>query len=197
VIGARETARNPIVKRTLPVTMDKLIRDRDMKSLLLGAAGVAAVGLLCGAAMQPNLRAPGDVEGTQLQAGVSGPRIYGSGDPAASWTSYATSGVPDYVVGTDWLRPPQYEHEALPEYAYADDASAYDVPAYEPAAGVAVSVYDEPAREPTRYPSMDGGQAFAAQAFAAQASAAPAVATEPIETSLDPEMAELAAATPG
>ncbi|MCR5876364.1 hypothetical protein LRS10_20775 [Phenylobacterium sp. J426] len=185
--------RNLSLKGALRQTMDRLIRTQDVKSLMLGAAGVAAVGLLLGAAMQPDLRAPGDAEGAQLQAGVSGPRAYGLADAGAAWTSYA-NGIPDYVIGADWLQPPQYDTPPPPDEAFADDASAYafDEPAYAPAA---VARYEEAPREPTRYPSMDGGQAFAAQAVAAAATAA--VATEPMETSLDPEAAELAAATPG
>lgn len=188
--------RNPSLKGALRQTMDRLIRTQDVKSLMLGAAGVAAVGLLCGAAMQPNLRAPGDAEGAQLQAGVSGPRAYGLADAGAAWTSYA-NGIPDYVIGTDWLQPPQYDASPPPDDAFAGDASAYahasasafDELAYAPAA---IARYEEPPREPTRFPSLDGGQAFAAQAAATTA-----VATEPMETSLDPEAAELAAATPG
>lgn len=169
--------------------MDKLLRPQDLKSLMLGAMGVAAAGLFAGAVMQPNLLAPGDVEGLQMQMGVSGPRAYAPGDPAASWTSYA-SGIPDYVIGTDWLKAPQYEAEAPAEYAYDDEASAFDEPEPEPV--VAANVYEEPPREPPHYPSIDGGRAYAVTE-----TARPAVAIEPMETSLDPEAAELAVATPG
>lgn len=169
--------------------MDKLIRGQDLKSLLWGAAGVAVVGVMLGASMQPNLRAPGDIEGAQQQFGISAGRSAYTGDNAVSWASYR-DGIPEYVTGTDWLKPEQETYEALPEYAYADDAAAYEIPAYEVASNLPVA--DAPAREPTRYPSVDGGVAYAAADTAGSA-----VANEPVETSLDPEMAELAAATPG
>ncbi|MGA0605053.1 hypothetical protein ACO2Q0_03550 [Phenylobacterium sp. VNQ135] len=171
--------------------MDKLIRTQDLKSLMWGAAGVAAVGLFAGTVMQPNLRAPGDVEGLQMQMGASGPRDYALGDPAASWTSYA-AGIPEYVIGTDWLKAPQYETEPAPDYAADEPPSAFDEPAPASAQAVAANVYEEPAREPPHYPSMEGGRAYAVSE-AAEA----AVGVEPMETALDPESAELAVATPG
>ena len=39
--------------------MRKLIDETDLRKLFAGAAGVAVAGLLFGAAMQPDLRAPG------------------------------------------------------------------------------------------------------------------------------------------
>lgn len=167
--------------------MRKLIDETDLRKLLAGAAGVAVVGLLCGAAMQPQLRAPGDVEGQQIQAGVSGVRT--PYDGTIAYSSYA-NGVPDYVIGTDWLQPPQYDlHQELPEPEYHDYASSFDEPAYEPAV---VATWEEPPREPPRYPSIDGGSAYSVEAHAASA-----VGVEPVETSVDPDVAEMAAATPG
>jgi hypothetical protein len=170
--------------------MRKLIDDTDLRKLLAGAAGVAVVGVLAGAAMQPKLLSPGELAGQQIQAGVSGVRT--PYDGTIAYSSYA-SGVPDYVIGTDWLKPPQYAYEALPEPVYDDGLSAFDEPAYEP---VAVAAWQEPPREPTRYPSTDGGAAYSIDqhAVTAEAAATPETALEP---TVDPETAELAAATPG
>jgi hypothetical protein len=98
---------------------------------------MATVGLLVGAAMRPELLAPGEVVGPQIQAGVSGPRAapaYGG----VSYTNYAGT-LPDHVVGTDWLKPPP---EAPPpvdyapaDYAYADELLE-DPPQDAPAAAV-------------------------------------------------------------
>lgn len=175
--------------------MGKLIDDIDLKKLFAGAAGVAVAGLLAGAAMQPNLLAPGELAGQQIQAGVSGVRTPYDGTVAHS--SYS-NGIPDYVIGTDWLQPPQYAYEALPEPAYADEYSQFDEPAYEPPAyePVAVAAWEEPPREPTRYPSTDGGTAYSIEEHAVTAEAA-ATAETALETVLDPETAELAVATPG
>lgn len=167
--------------------MRKLIDDTDLRKLFAGAAGVAVAGLLCGAAMQPNLLSPGELEGQQLQAGVSGVRV--PYDGTVAYSSYP-NGVPDYVIGTDWLQPPQYDlYQELPEPAYDDYASTFDEPAHEP---VVVATWEEPPREPPRYPSMEGGVAYSVQQHAASA-----VGVEPVETSVDPDVAEMAAATPG
>lgn len=167
--------------------MRKLLDPTDLKKLLVGAAGVAVVGVMCGAAMQPNLLSPAEAPGQQIQAGVSGVRT--PYDGTVAYSSYP-NGVPDYVIGTDWLQPQQYElYQELPEPAYADDVSAFDEPAYEP---VVASTWEEPPREPTRYPSMEGGVAYSVEAHAASA-----VGVEPVETSVDPDLAEMAAATPG
>lgn len=170
--------------------MRKLIDDMDLKKLFAGAAGVAVAGLVAGAAMQPNLRAPGEVEGPQIQAGTSGVRS--PDDGTAAYSSYP-DGVPDYVIGTDWLQPPQHAYEALPEPVYDDGLSAFDEPDYEP---VAAAAWEEPPREPTRYPSTDGGTAYSVEAHAVTAEATASAETA-LEPALDPETAELAAATPG
>jgi len=167
--------------------MPRLIDDTDLKKLFAGAAGVAVAGVLCGAAMQPNLLSPGEAPGQQIQAGVSGVRV--PYDGTVAYSSYA-NGVPDYVIGTDWLQPPEYDlYQELPEPAYEDDVSMFDEPDPEP---VVAATWDEPPREPTRYPSMEGGVAYSAEAHAASA-----VGVEPVETSVDPDLAEMAAATPG
>lgn len=170
--------------------MGKLIDDIDLRKLFGGAAGVAVAGLLAGAAMQPKLLEPGELAGQQIQAGVSGVRT--PYDGTAAYSSYP-HGIPDHVIGTDWLQPPQYAYEALPEPIYEDEFSAFDEPAYEP---VAVAAWEEPPREPTRYPSRDGGTAYSIEEHAVTAEAT-ATAETALETALDPETAELAIATPG
>ena len=177
--------------------MKKLIRRQDLNSLLLGALGMGALGVCLGAAMHPNLNAPGEVEGQQIQTGTSGARTYGYGS-AVAYRTY-DNGLPEYVVGTDWLKPPVQQAEPAGEDAYvepaeADDMSTYAVSAYEPAAAsiTPASVFDDRAPQPPRHPSLEGGVAYAIGA-----AARPAVATEPMETALDPQAADLAVATPG
>ena len=170
--------------------MRKLVDDTDLKKLFAGAAGVAVAGVLAGGAMQPNLLSPGELAGQQIQAGVSGVRTPYEGTVA--YSSYA-NGVPDYVIGTDWLKPPQYAYEPLPEPIYDDGISSFDEPNNEP---VAVAAWEEPPREAPRYPSIAGGAAYSIEehAVSAEATASPETALEP---AIDPETAELAAATPG
>lgn len=164
--------------------MRKLIDETDLRKLFAGAAGVAVAGLLFGAAMQPDLRAPGDGEGQQIQAGVSGVRT--PYDGTVAYSAYP-NGLPDYVIGTDWLQPPPADaYAGFPEPTYDDYASAFDEPAYEP---VVVATWEEPPRPPPHYPSLEGGVAYSAEEHA--------VTAEAVEPELDPDLAEMAAATPG
>lgn len=157
----------------------------DLKPILTGAGACAAFGLLLGAAMQPNLRGPTDVEGPQMLAGVSGARQPQLQDVGASFAAYET-GVPDYVVGTDWLEPPEQFDEEVPIPVEDETVAFAEDDAYEP---VAIVRWEEPPREPARYPSLDGGVAYGV-AYAGDLPAPP----PPPE---DSELAEMAAATPG
>ena len=85
--------------------MQNPIQNRDLRGLFVGAAGVAVVGLLAGAAMQPQLKVAAGPDGPQIMAGMSGARTLSYGDPGAAFTGYQGA-VPDYVLGTDWTKTP-------------------------------------------------------------------------------------------
>jgi len=139
--------------------MRTLIQNRDLKRLFGGAAVATAAGLVMGLSMYPNL--DGDkVGGPQIQMNGGGPRS-GAGALHASAADYGAR-IPDYVIGTDSLKPTQYQvpaygDRAQPEYAdlgESADLMAYDAPADPPARW-----QDEP-REPTSYPSQRGNVAL-------------------------------------
>jgi hypothetical protein len=135
--------------------MRTLILNRDLKTLFSGVAVATVAGLTLGMAMYPNLDID-KVGGPQIQMNGGGPR----GEAAmsqASLSGYAGR-VPDYVVGTDSLKPPQYQVLAYNDRAepeYADTGDAADVMAYEAPRAEPVRYQDEP-REPTSYPSQRG-----------------------------------------
>lgn len=140
--------------------MRTLIHDRDLKTFAVGVAVAAVAGLLMGTALYPDLDAEG-LKAPQLEAHGGGQRT----DVAAADTGVAAYAgrVPDYVIGTDALKPPQYETlaaEAPPadtaEVGHASDVMAYAAPQIQPARW-----QDEP-REAPRYPSERGNVVYAA-----------------------------------
>jgi hypothetical protein len=141
--------------------MRTLILNRDLRALFAGAGGVVVAGLLCGAAMHPDLRGPADAEGPQMLMGVSGARAAYVGS-ASSW-SYQGQ-VPDYVIGTDWLRPPEplYAEDARAEEAEPSREPPQAYAAEERATDAVQTGWDEPAREPVVYPSTNGGAPYEA-----------------------------------
>ena len=165
----------------------RLIRNEDLRSLFTGAAMVAVAGLAAGGLMYPDLRGPADAEGPQLQAGVSGARTQHYGEMTASWAAY-DGRVPDYVIGTQWLQPPQH-----PEYV---EAEAEEIPpqeetvVYTAATGDTTEAveagWQEPPREPVTYPSTNGGVPYGAD-----------LPKPPPPPEDDPEVADLHAANPG
>lgn len=141
--------------------MRPLIQNRDLKTLFGGVAVAAAAGLLMGSAMYPDLDAE-KIEGPQILMGGGGPRS----EPVLSQASVATYGdrVPDYVVGTDALKPPKYlalAYEDRAEAEPADSGESSDVMAYEAPRIQPAQWRDEP-REPTVYPSERGNVSYAA-----------------------------------
>jgi hypothetical protein len=133
--------------------MRNLFNKSDLLRLGSGVGLAAAAGLLLGGAMRPELGfgdAPG---GPQMLAGVSGVRGYDQG--GAAWTSYDGQ-PPEHVIGTDWLKPPVWSGDiVLPEA----DSAHFDVVMVEPEPLPVrpPPAWDEPPREPVRYPSMAGG----------------------------------------
>ena len=150
--------------------MRNLILNSDVRRLYAGVAAAAVAGLACGALMYPDLRGPGDAEGAQLLAGTSGARSYADLQ-SANWAGYQGK-VPDYVVGTDYLYPPQpaayvSEPDDAGETSYAD-VMAYEAPpeeaeppsAYAAEAHAAVAVHVGAQDEESAlvsYPSVSGG----------------------------------------
>lgn len=168
--------------------MRSLIHNADLKSLFTGVGVAAGAGLLMGLALQPQLRAFGEIEGPQIMAGVSGVRSAQPYDPSAGFNAYQNQ-IPDYVLGTDWLKPPEYLSDELPEIPYEDETAAFDEPAYEaPPEPVAVARWEEPPREPVRFPSTDGGVPYGVDLPPPPA---------PPEAPEDADLAEMAAGTPG
>jgi len=141
--------------------MPILIQNQDLKTLFSGVAVAAATGLLLGGVMYPNLDAD-KVEGPQILMGGGGPRS----DAPVSHTSVAAYGerVPDYVIGTDALKPPQYQVLAYNERAEpesADTGDATDLMAYE-AAEVTPARWEDEAPEASSYPSERGNLVYEA-----------------------------------
>lgn len=167
--------------------MNRLILNRDLKSLFSGAAVAVAAGLVSGGLMHPGLLALGEVGGPQLQAGVSGSRAAPYGGGSARLISHDGT-VPDYVIGTDWLRPP-------PHAAYGDEDEApaeaetvvYADAEVGPAADAVAAGWEEPPREPVSFPSTAGGRLYGADL--------PKPPLPPEEA--DSEIADLHAANPG
>ncbi len=135
--------------------MRQLLRNDDLKTLFSGAALAVVGGLLMGAATTPEL-AYDRAQGPRIELGVSGERAVYQGDPSI----YLDGNAPDYVVGTDWLKPPT-------------DLTIYDEPAYVPpeaetvafvadVAPAASPAWQEPPRTEPVYPSMAGGATYEA-----------------------------------
>jgi hypothetical protein len=128
---------------------------------MYSGAGLALVaGLLMGAAMKPNLGWDDRPVGPQIFTGWSGVRSTGPFDQDLAFAAYSTT-IPDYVIGTDWAKlvaqPATFAYD-LAEAAAEPDDSVFDVAAYE--GRPTTVVYEEPAREPVSYPSVDGGRTY-------------------------------------
>lgn len=110
-------------------------------TLYQGIAAASLAGLLTGAAMQPDLRAGEDPAGPQMLSGVSGARS------STDWGDITLRNwngpVPDYVVGTDSLRPVEYGYDI----AFSDASADYDDWTYvEPE-----SSFDDEPRQPVSW----------------------------------------------
>lgn len=96
-----------------------------MRALFISAATAAVGGMLMGAAIRP--------KDSDLNEQPVGPQIVASsweGDVEAVGPLYARTGpIPEYVIGTDWTRPKNYE----PQIAAVYELSAYEAPVYEEA----------------------------------------------------------------
>ncbi|MBU1376564.1 MAG: hypothetical protein KKE02_14065 [Alphaproteobacteria bacterium] len=138
--------------------MRTLILNRDLKTLFGGVAVAAAAGLLMGSAMYPDLDA-GERAAPQIQMPGGGPRAMTSGSDAGV-QSYGGH-VPDYVIGTDALKPRQ-DLQAIAYADQADTGQAADVVTYEAPAQVQPARWQDEPREPTSYPSQRGNVVYTA-----------------------------------
>lgn len=140
--------------------MRTLILNRDLKTLLGGVSIAAMAGLLMGGAMYPNLNLDG-LKGPQILLRGGGPR--GHARPSGGGIGVYGGRVPDYVIGTDSLKPPQDPAMAYKEdapYAEPDTGEAGDVLAYEAATEAQPAQWRDEPREPVRYPSQAGNTAY-------------------------------------
>jgi hypothetical protein len=136
--------------------MRTLILNRDLKTLFGGVSIAAVAGLLMGGVMYPNLDAD-KVGGPQIQMNGGGPRS----DASMSQAGVSAYGdrVPDYVVGTDSLKPPQYQVMAYNDRAepeYTDTGEAGDVMAYEAPPQVRPVRWEVEPAQASSYPSQHG-----------------------------------------
>lgn len=134
-----------------------------MKALFQGAPFVVAAALLLGAALQPQLAVSDDPRGPQMLMGVSARHA----PPDVSWAAY-NGPVPDYVLGTDWTRPPDYP-ATYEEPSYVppepDPYLPIEAPLPEPVIRQAEPVVATQVIAP-RYPS-EGGEVVVSHAPAA------------------------------
>lgn len=148
--------------------MRDLIGQRDLLNLAKGGALAAAAGLLMGAAMQPDLDHEG-FRAPHLELPHAGDRI----ELAAYDPGVAAYGErpPEYVIGTDYTRPPPVEEAVL---AYDDRAivepaeeDAYEAPILiyeadtEPRPETARRGWREEEAPPPLYPSRQGNTHYA------------------------------------
>lgn len=121
------------------------------RSAAIGVALFTLIGVGAGLAMKPGAQELIGPEGPQSLMPVSGARAqFVSNQSAFAGYRY---GIPDYVIGTDWLRP------EVPEGPVEDAADDYEPVPYQPTQFLTVA---EREREPDyappepRYPSVVG-----------------------------------------
>ncbi len=136
--------------------MESLFAHRDARFLIRGVGLAAVAGLLMGAALRPDLRDPEILGPQQLMSG-GGPReLSPAEDPGMA--RYAGP-LPDYVVGTDYVRAQQPVMAAVDAAAMDHDVPVYDSPDDLPVLVTQAAWRDEP-RTPPRYPSEAGNEAY-------------------------------------
>ena len=140
--------------------MRTLIRNHDLKRLFAGAAIAAIAGLTTGAAIQPALDADG-VHAPQQLMGDGGVRTYVAG--AEPGVGGYQGQVPDYVIGTDWMRPQPLAQEVLTYDDRAGPQQADDATTHGATANAIVPRHwqDEPRPAPL-YPSEGGATSYGA-----------------------------------
>lgn len=117
----------------------------DVRRLFIGAAIAAALGLLTGGVLRPDLTLQG---GSTEMAVNPRPAV----DDGAAMSIYPGP-VPDYVIGRDWLP----RNDAAISQALAEAPLPATEPTYDPSPiDYESAAVDAAAREPTAYPSEQG-----------------------------------------
>lgn len=131
----------------------------DWRKPLLGVGIAAAMGVLLGGAMRPQLGVGDRPEGPQMFAGWSGTRSTGPFDDGMT-LAYSSGPLPDYVTGTDWKQTTSWPQQ--PQVTRHDPDADYGSAAptgSEPSAPIqyAGSHWQEAPAEAPLYPSVSGG----------------------------------------
>ncbi len=125
--------------------------NRSDMALAAGAGLAAALGILLGGSMKPDLDLDGRPAGPQMLAGWSGVRSTGPFDPGSTNPAYAGP-PPAYVTGTDYVQAAYAQPPAEAPRRVAREAA----PQAEPSV-ITQAAYEEPPAEPVVYPSVSGG----------------------------------------
>jgi hypothetical protein len=144
----------------------------------LGMSAAALIGLLAGAAMKPVLKVGDGPEGPQLLMPVS-PHRAPYADDRLAFVAYPF-GLPDFVIGTDWLQPFE-TYDEPPPVSQEPPAEDYAYVAYEPPPPPPAR--EEVAPPPPSYPSL-GGDILAGVAQPPPADEATPPQPEPAETAV-------------
>ena len=145
--------------------MRTLILNQDLKALFQGVAVVAAVGLISGGVMHPNLRGADEAAGPRMQMPAGGIRAtLDRSDPGASVYADRT---PTYVIGTDWTRPPPEPRLAVAEPEDSGDVVVFSDEAAHDAPQLTRAAWRDEAPPAPVYPSVSGGGRYDAAAEAA------------------------------
>lgn len=121
------------------------------RSAAIGVALMTVFGVGAGLAMKPSARELIGPEGPQTLMPVSGERVQNAGGQSA-FAAYKY-GIPDWVIGTDWLQ------RDVQEIPVETESADYQPEPYEPPEFVTIAEREpEPdyAPPPRRYPSMHG-----------------------------------------
>ncbi|MEW5684178.1 MAG: hypothetical protein AB1942_04600 [Pseudomonadota bacterium] len=137
------------------------LHPKEARTIGIGVATAAVAGVLLGAALKPTL-AVADVGGPQQLLAGGGDRFQTA---AYDQGTAAYEGVlPDYVVGTDWVKarqPPPAHYAEPPLMTREPEVAVYETPQDLPTRVVPATWKDE-LRTPTRYPSEAGNVAYEA-----------------------------------
>lgn len=133
-----------------------------MRAIFVSVATAAVGGLLMGAAFRPSAN--------DLHEQPTGPQIvaYGAweGDTGSASLLIARSGpTPEYVIGTDWTRPGNYQTDVAAIF----DTQAYVEPVSYPLAAEAVPAVEVSAPVRISYASLDGDILHGARSAASSA----------------------------
>ncbi|MET0272683.1 MAG: hypothetical protein ABW360_06800 [Phenylobacterium sp.] len=133
-------------------------------TLFQGIAAASLAGLLTGGAMHPDLRVGEGPAGPQMLMGAPVVRSYAWNEvQPTSWNGE----VPEWVIGTDYTRPPTYPELALVDGETAFDHNLYQEPtaAEPPPSPLATWNFLDDERRPAANPS-EGGDILAGLASA-------------------------------